>query len=494
MVEQPQDPMEWKGVDPGQPEHPSFLVWPETMQMTRRLALKMVRLDQGPLGHATRKPTTLLTNIPEIEELEGTRGGGEQGRWPETTEERIQMSRGLAEWAPGLVQRLQKAIRRISSEERWVKALTAKDKRAVEAWKKHCQANHLPYRRDCPVCVEAAGRDRPRRRQECPESYCWSIDIAGPFREGRDAEVKHSRYFLVSTITIPVDEKGPQVEALQAMKSADTEPVEDEGLEGDDGVEAVEDLGEDPWQQVDEKEEKAEAQSTEQEIHEKTPPSQGLTQQPSLRRLQDGGECNGDEVEGEDDTDWEERLKVWQHSSLQEILKEQNSRMMEGRCNPGEIYGMMRIAEEVKILEERLIEENHAKLRKLDKKVEEEVLQTRVVSLEEVQMDLMGWKEAFEKEVTTLMNGPVSKISKEEVERMQTDGVAVEILPMKAVATVKPPGKRKGRVVVCGNYAEDKSEDVSVGGICSMALRAAIHSAAVRDWSIGTVDVKAAFL
>ena len=65
---------------------------------------------------------------------------------------------------------------------------------------------------------------------------------------------------------------------------------------------------------------------------------------------------------------------------------------------------------------------------------------------------------------------------------------------MKAVATVKPPGKRKGRVVVCGNYAEEKAEDVSVGGICSMALRATVHTAAVRGWSIGTVDVKAAFL
>ena len=30
MVEQPRDPMEWKELRPGQAEHPSFLVWPET--------------------------------------------------------------------------------------------------------------------------------------------------------------------------------------------------------------------------------------------------------------------------------------------------------------------------------------------------------------------------------------------------------------------------------------------------------------------------------
>ena len=168
--------------------------------------------------------------------------------------------------------------------------------------------------------------------------------------------------------------------------------------------------------------------------------------------------------------------------------------MLEGKCNPGEIYGIMKVAEEVRILEDRLPRDSEAKLKKLEKQVEEEVLQTRVVELEEVQMDLIGWKEAFEKEVTTLLEGPVSRTSREEVERMQREGVAVEILPMKAVATVKAPGKRKGRVVVCGNYAEEKSEDVSVGGICSMALRATVHAAATRRWSIGTVDVKAAFL
>ena len=51
MVEQPQDPMEWKGVEKGRSEHPSFLVWPETKQMVRNVGLETVRLDQGRLGH-----------------------------------------------------------------------------------------------------------------------------------------------------------------------------------------------------------------------------------------------------------------------------------------------------------------------------------------------------------------------------------------------------------------------------------------------------------
>ena len=137
----------------------------------------------------------------------------------------------------------------------------------------------------------------------------------------------------------------------------------------------------------------------------------------------------------------------------------------------------------VKVLEQRMKEDEKAKMRKLEQVAEEEVLQTRIIPLEEVQADLMGWKEAFEKEVKTLIDGPVTRMPRE-----------VEILPMKAVAMIKPPGKRKGRVVVCGNYAEEKAEDVSVGGICSMELRGTIHAAAARRWKIGTVDVKAAFL
>ena len=208
----------------------------------------------------------LLTNIPEVEELDGIRGRGEQASWPQSTEQRIHMSKGLAGWAPGLVHRLQRAIKRIAEDEKWIKALTAKDKKAAaEEWRKHCQANHLPYRRDCPVCVEAAGRDRPRRSQECPESFCWSIDIAGPFREGRDAEVRHARYFLVSTITIPVDEQGPKVEALQELRSA--EVIANQGGDEEE-AEGVDELGEDPWQPADEVEDHSEAQAAEHELTE----------------------------------------------------------------------------------------------------------------------------------------------------------------------------------------------------------------------------------
>lgn len=51
----------------------------------------------------------------------------------------------------------------------------------------------------------------------------------------------------------------------------------------------------------------------------------------------------------------------------------------------------------------------------------------------------------------------------------------VECLPMKGVATLKAGGRRKGRVVVCGNYASEKHDEAigaSASGVDSVCVRA----------------------
>ena len=78
VVEQPRDPKEWKVAD-GE-DMPSFLCWEEVKQFGKDLALREVRLDQGALGHRTRKPTTLLTNMPELVQLDGLRVTASPGR------------------------------------------------------------------------------------------------------------------------------------------------------------------------------------------------------------------------------------------------------------------------------------------------------------------------------------------------------------------------------------------------------------------------------
>lgn len=174
------------------------------------------------MGHATRKPTSLVTNIELIKALDGLRIKGKereklQRTLGETLEERLESTKMLAEWAPGLVDLLVKAAQVNPT----VRALSAKEKQEVEAWKRHCAAGHLPFRRDCGTCLEAAGKDRPRKKVPCPESFCMAVDLSGPFPEGRDQSGPRTRYVMVATVTVPIGKEAqgelPLVESLRAL-------------------------------------------------------------------------------------------------------------------------------------------------------------------------------------------------------------------------------------------------------------------------------------
>ena len=242
MLEQPQDPAEWK--ENGK-DNPCFLVWPETKAVVKALGLMSIRLQQGALGHPTCKPTTLVSNMEEIFKLEGCRSTETQ-EWPTSAKERVMFSKRLAAWAPGLVDAIGREVDRISAACR-LKALTAKQKQELEGYERHCAANHLPYRRDCATCVEAAGRDRARRRIQHPEAFCWSVDLAGPFRAGKDMEVNQARYFMVHTVTIPLKDGAILVDGLH--QQAPARPAEEVDLESRDEPD-----GGDPMQEVEEQE------------------------------------------------------------------------------------------------------------------------------------------------------------------------------------------------------------------------------------------------
>ena len=226
-------------------------------------------------------------------------------------------------------------------------------------------------------------------------------------------------------------------------------------------------------------------------IHGKTAPV------PSLQAMRKGGE----EVGGSDHDQWklevaqiaEEDLAVWQHHELCKMVQDDAAELSMGNLMQADVACLMRLTAEIKILEEKLsgIEEE-PNLRKLE--AEPEVLQTHTISQEEVKANLSEWIEPFRKEVETLTSGPVTRLSAKAFQELKQRGLEVEVLPMKTVATVKLPGKKKGRVVVCGNYANEKDDGVSAGGICAVALRGALHGAALRGWTVGTIDVKAEFL
>ena len=61
-------------------------------------------------------------------------------------------------------------------------------------WRLHLQRDHLPYRKDCRVCVERS-TGKPHRKVSHPAAYTLSVDTAGPFREKGAAG---HRYLLVA--------------------------------------------------------------------------------------------------------------------------------------------------------------------------------------------------------------------------------------------------------------------------------------------------------
>ena len=92
----------------------------------------------------------------------------------------------------------------------------------IQRWETHVRQGHLPYRRDCAVCAEACGRDRPHRRQPAGEAFTMSLDISGPYEGGVDQSVTKPRYYLTSVVTIPRVDGNPLVEGLRELGEKET--------------------------------------------------------------------------------------------------------------------------------------------------------------------------------------------------------------------------------------------------------------------------------
>ncbi len=241
-VEQPADPGQW--VQHWRPKPPmgyaSFLTWPETWKTMEICELWETKLDQGALGHEHTKPTTLLTTCDEVRELNETRvAQGMTKGWPAYLDDRLMEARQASEWAPGLCDVLARVIRRRVNQQVHVlppgaqrggalrdrefptasraAALRSSELQEAAMWAAHYHAGHVPFRRDCAICLEAAGRDRPRRAIPHPSAYTWSLDLMGPFVESKDQEVLQAKYGLVTVVTIPVQDELPVVRGLQEL-------------------------------------------------------------------------------------------------------------------------------------------------------------------------------------------------------------------------------------------------------------------------------------
>ena len=104
---------------------------------------------------------------------------------------------------------------------------------------------------------------------------------------------------------------------------------------------------------------------------------------------------------------------------------------------------------------------------------EEEVLQTRIVGINEVIANQEEWKIPIQAELDSLLEDkkalkPLSLEEKKDFfRRAAEENRQVEVVPGKLVPTIKPApggGKKKARIVACGNFtAKDSQEDLYAG-------------------------------
>ena len=194
LLEQPQQVERYMA--PGNPlfgEVPSWWSNPMWLSYAAEAGLFEVDFNQGPLGHVSDKPTTIGTNLPDLRDLQGLKGEP-KGPWSGD-------SKLLAEWAPGFVQAIARAL------QTWPRYRLVRMTPAD--WEQHVANNHIPFRQDCAVCVHGSGTGRRHVGVAHPDVYCMSADVAGPIRvEGRDPESRNHRpatfkYFLAVSYRFP---------------------------------------------------------------------------------------------------------------------------------------------------------------------------------------------------------------------------------------------------------------------------------------------------
>lgn len=190
-----------------------------------------------------------------------------------------------------------------------------------------------------------------------------------------------------------------------------------------------------------------------------------------------------------------------------------------GRSKAGELHSLMLLqhreiskllVEEKMLLEKseivptlRALQEEKSHLETMlralaldEEQKEKECLVTKTLGLDEVRRELSQWQPAIQAEYDSLKNdNAIRPISREEYVRLCRDPtISVETVPSKLVATLKPPSRRKARIVACGNRASQAESNVSAGGADTIAVRALISAACQRGWEISAMDVKTAFL
>ena len=214
LMESPRDAADYMEEESVAQDFPSFWNFREVKDMAAWMKATYVHLDQGAVGHAKRKPTTLLVaNMSDMEELQGISGEGTGQETAKSLHGRLLQSREWLAWAPGLVAAIQESLIR------YLRKLDAHElgeshehepeskvsKLDIESWKEYVRNQHRPYRRDCRRCMEMMGIDAPHRRGLGDKAaHCLSYDILGPMPQGEDVGMGTKvKYIMVATVAVP---------------------------------------------------------------------------------------------------------------------------------------------------------------------------------------------------------------------------------------------------------------------------------------------------
>ena len=207
---------------------PSFVATDEFKASAGLLGMRCFNGDQGPYGHAKRKPTTWASTreLPTL--MRGPGNGLESDeplgqQWP---------SARWAKWAPGMIGLFASML----DEDK------PKLSRAEMNWDAHVKSGHWPPSRQCRTCIAASAKQRPHRRIASPSSWSLAVDTIGPFKKAEDETSNNLRYVLVACLLVPVDGKGRPVlgpdqkqeelspderEALKPLDEGQDEPGDD---------------------------------------------------------------------------------------------------------------------------------------------------------------------------------------------------------------------------------------------------------------------------
>ena len=128
-------------------------------------------------------------------------------------------------------------------------------------------------------------------------------------------------------------------------------------------------------------------------------------------------------------------------------------------------------------------------------------LQTKIIGADQVRREPEKWIPSMIEEYQSLVSrtGAVQELSDGDYKRLLEDPtVALEVIPGKLVYVHKSSGRRKSRIVGCGNYCQGGSNErneLYASGAGAESLRLMIRKCALcPGWALASVDVRTAFL